>query len=317
MAEPGLGDVHVDAPLTDFSVALYQEESKFVARQFAPVQGVAKQSGKYFVTTQADILRTDAEKRAPGTKAVDRTFTLSTDNYNCDVFTIAYNVSEQILANQDPAVDIERSAVRILMGDILQRMEIDFAAEAFVTGKWGTSATPGTTWDDTSSTPIEDIATAIDTIEAATGFTPNTFLMGAAVWRELRHHPDIIARLPDNSLRVVNNPSKLGDILDFENVLVTRAIRNTAEEGVTSSVSRILTDSNAVVAFVDPNAGIDSATAMKTFTWSSLLGGAEGIRTKRYESEMFDAHPRIEVDAAYDFKIVTSALGYAFITAVT
>ncbi len=315
MAEPSLGDVHVDAALTDYSVALYQEESKFVARQFSPVQGVAKKSDKYFITTQADLLRTDAQKRAPGTRSAERTFTMSTDTYDCDVFSIAYNVSEQVRSNSDPAVDIERSAAKVLMNDILMRMEVDFAAAAFVTGVWGTSATPAVTWDDASSTPIEDFATAIDTIEAATGFTPNTLLLGGAVWRELRHHPDIIARLPDNSLRVAQT-ADLGAILDFDRVLVAKAIRNTADEGATASISRINTDSNAVVAFVDPNAGIDSATAMKTFTWSGLIGGAEGIRTKRFEVPVEDALPRVEVDAAYDFKIVTSSLGYAFITAV-
>lgn len=316
MAEPSLGDVHVDTALTDFSVAYFQDQTNFIARQFSPIVGSPKQSNKYYVYDKAETMRTDATKRAPNTEAPVRNYTLSTSQFFCDVFSIASDVSEQVRANADPVLDPEEDAATICMQDILIRMEVDFAAAAFVTGVWGTSSTPGTTWDDSASTPIEDIATGIDTIEANTGKTPNRFLIGSAVWRELRHHPDITARLPDNAPRIVTRDF-LANLLDVDQVLVAKAIRNTADEGATASYSRIATDSNAVLAYVDPNAGPRQPTAMKTFVWTDLIGSSDGIRTKRMEMPWKDALPRVETDAAYDFVITGSDLGYAFITAVT
>lgn len=316
MAEPSLGDVHVDQALTDWSVAYFQSSDRFIARRFSPTLGVSKQSNKYYVYTKADTLRSDAQKRAPGTEAAVRTFKLSTDTYFCDVYSIAYDVSEQVRANSDPAIDLERDAAEQNAQDMMIRMEIDFAAAAFVTGVWGTDVVGGTNftkWSDPSSTPIEDIATGQDTLDQ-TGFEANTLLITGDVWTELRHHPDIIARLPDNAPRITT-PQFLANLLDIDNVWIARAVRNTAEEGATASYSRVMSD-GALLAHINPNPGLKTPTAMRTMTWSGLVGSEDGMRTKRFEMPWKDAIPRVETDAAYDFKIVASDLGYFFSDAV-
>ena len=317
MAQPSLADVHIDAALTDFSVAFFQDADKFVARQFSPVVPVGKQSDKYFIYDKAETLRTDAVKRAPGTEAAVRNYKLSTGNFFCDVYSIASDVSEQIRANSDPALDPEEDAAKLTMGDIMMRMEVDFAAAAFATSIWDTNVV-GTTnfvkWNDPSSVPITDISTGIETIGDNTGFDPNVLLLGSNVWAKLRHHPDIIARLPDSSPRIATKDF-LANLLDIEKVLVAKAVRNSAEEGATASIGRILGE-NALLAFVDPNPGLRSATAMRTFVWSGLLGSTDGIRTKRMDIAHKDAFPRVETDAAFDFKVTASELGYFFSDAV-
>lgn len=316
MAEPSLGDVHVDQALTDTSVAFFQSDDRFIARQFSPPLPVAKQSNKYYVYTRADTLRSDAEKRAPNTEAAVRTFTLSTDQYFCDVYSIAHDISEQVRANADPAIDLEDDAAQQNAQDIMIRMEVDFAAAAFVTGVWTTDVVGGTNftkWGDPSSTPIEDFATGLDTVDQ-TGFPANSLLLGADVWTKLRHHPDLIARLPDNAPRIATT-AFLANLLDLDRVLVARAVRNTAAEGLTASYSRIVSDA-ALLAHVNPAAGLKTPTAMRTMTWSGLVGAADGVRTKRFEMPWKDAIPRVETDAAYDFKIVAADLGYFFSDAV-
>ena len=319
MAEPGLSDVHQDAALTDVSVAYFQDlGDAFVGGTFAPAAPVAKQSDKFYIYDKAETMRTDAQKRAPNTEAAVRSYTLSTDNYFCDVYSIAADVSEQIRANADPALDPEEDAARVTAQDIHLRMEIDFATAAFATGIWGTTVTGGTDftqWDDPSSSPIEDVATALDTVETATGRTPNTLVLGAKVLNTgLKNHPDIIARLPDNAPRVTTT-AFLASLFGVERVLIAKAIRNTAEEGATGSFSRIL-GNHALLAHVDPNPGLRSPTAMRRFTWSGLVGSEDGLRTKRLEMPWKDALPRVETDAAYDFKVTGSDLGYMLLTVV-
>lgn len=314
MPEPSLGDVHVDQALTDFSVAYLQDASGYIASQVSPLVGSPRQSNKYYIYDKSELLRSDAQKRAPNTEAPVRTYSISQGSFFCDVRSIAVDVSEQVRANADPALDPEEDAARVAMQDMLTRMEIDFAAAAMVTGVWGTSSTPSTTWDDASSTPIEDIATGIETIGNNTGYAPNTFVMGAQVAKRLRHHPDIVARLPDNAPRVVQN-GFLATLFGVDRVFEARAIRNTADEGATAAYSRVVTNSNALLLYVDPSAGLRQPTAMKTFVWDGLLGSINGFRTKRLEMPWKDALPRVEVDSAYDFVITGSDLGYAFITA--
>jgi len=317
MPEPGLGDVHVDAALTDFSVAYFQDPANFAARAFSPTVPVGKQSDKYYVMDKEHTLRTDSQERAPGTEAPTRDYQLSTDSYFCNVKSIAINVSEQIRANADPALDMEEDAARVLADDMKMRIEVDFATAAFATSIWGTDVvgtTDFTKWSNAASTQLEDIATGVETVEAATGRTPNRLLIGAAVWRHLKNHPDVIARISNDTTRI-GTQALLAQLVGVDQVLVSKAIRNTADEGATAAYSRIL-GSNALLAHVDPNAGLRSTTAMKTFVWSGLVGSSDGIRTKRFDIPKEDAFPRVETDASYDFKVTASDLGYFFSAAI-
>ena len=318
MAEPGLSDVHVDAALTDFTTAYFQKEEAFISTQFAPVAPSGKQSNKYYVYDKAETMRTDARKRAPNTEAPVRNYTLSTDSFFCEVTSIASDVSEQVRANADPALDVEEDAARICAEDIRLAREIDFATEAFSDSVWGTTVT-GTTdfvkWNDPSGTPIEDVAAGVEAVEAVTGFTPNTLVIGAKVLNTgLRTHPDILARLPDNAPRVVRNEF-LAALFGVERVLVAKAIQNTSDEGATASYSRIL-GNHALLAYVNPSPGLRLPTAMRMFVWSGLIGSENGMRTKRMEMPWKDAMPRVETDATWDFKVTGSDLGYFFSAAV-
>ena len=50
-------------------------------------------------------------------------------------------------------------------------------------------------WNDASSTPIEDIRRAKRTVGEATGFRPNTLVLGRPVFDMLLDHGDIVGRL--------------------------------------------------------------------------------------------------------------------------
>ena len=317
MPNPGLSDVHpVDAPLTDISVAWAQDPAHFVNRQVFPVVGSPKQSGRYFVWDKDDFRRTDASLRAPATTGAARNLRLSSDTFACDVYSIGMGISEQVRANADTALDLEATYARALAQDVAFREEINFAAAAFGTGIWGTSTTPGTLWDDAASTPIEDITTGIETVLQNTGFKPNTLLLGANTWYSgLLHHPDIIARLPDNSARMVTR-SAVAALLDIDRVLVSEASYNSAAEEVTASEGFAL-GKHALLAYVNPNPSLNTPSAGYTFTWSGFTGNSSGIMTKRYDIPRDDAYPFIETFSAVDFKVVSTALGYCFVSVVT
>lgn len=319
MPQPTLADVHVDSPLTDYSFAQFQNSDKHIWNRVFGTQGSQKQSNKYFTYTKAELLRTDAQKRAPGTESAGRNYKLSTDSFFCDVWALHIDVSEQVIANQDDPLDAEEDAARLLASDIGIRLDVEFASAFFGTSIWGTDKTGGTDftkWSDAAATPIENLSAGIVTVKKNTGYIPNTLLLGFETWygdgtnQGLMHHPDIIARLPDNAPRIAT-PEFLGNLIGIPRVFIAESVRNTAQEGLAATYAFNLAD-NALLCYADANPGPRSPNAANVFVWSGLVGSTQGIRTKRMDMPWQDAFPRVETDAAVDFKVVGSDLGYFF-----
>lgn len=307
MPEPTLAQQHVDAALTDFSSAYFLDDSAFAAAQVFPAVPVAQKSGKYYVYTKNDLLRSDAQLRAPGTKGATRGYGLEQASFNCDVYSIAINVSEQDRANADAALDPEADAARVTVQDIRNRMEVDWGSVAFSTGVWASESTA--TWNTSTGDPIGDIQTGIKTILSQTGKRPNTLVLGADSWYSgLWSSTAIVGRLPDNAPRIVTRDF-IANLFDLDRVFVLESVRFSGDEGTTGNPAFIHAD-HALLAHVNPSAGLREATAGKTFIWSGLVGSANGVRTKRYDLPDEDAYPRVESDAAWDFKVVATDLGY-------
>lgn len=314
MAQPG--DVHIDTALSDFSVAYLQNPAASVARRAFPVVPSAKQSDKYFVWTIADHMRTDAQKRAPGTRAVTRNFLLSNDNFYCEVKALAHNISSQVQANADPGADPEEAAVRMLLQDMMIEEEIAFGATAFASS-WGTNTSPGTVWSNAAAYPISDLATGVRTVLLATGLKPNCLLLGNDSWATgLSIHEDLVDRLPDNSARIVTREF-VANLLGLDEILVSEVVYNSSVEGIAASNAFAMTRNAALLFYRDSAPGRLGANAGNTFVWSGLLGAAQGVQVKRYDLPVEDAYPRLEVETAYDHKIVGSALGYYLTSCVT
>jgi len=316
MAEPNPGSVHIDSALTDFSVAYLQNPAASIARRAFPVIASAKQSDKYFVWTIADHMRTEAQKRAPGTRAVTRDFALSSDSFYAEVYALAHNISAQTQANADPAVDPEQSAVAFLLQDLMIQEEVAFGATAFA-ASWGTNTTPGTVWSNAAAYPISDLATGIRTVLLATGLKPNVLLLGNDSWATgLSIHEDFVDRLPDTSARIVTKEF-IANLLGLDEILVSEVVYNSAAEGLAASNAFAMTRNAALLFYRNASPGVRTANAGATFVWSGLLGSAQGVQVKRYDLPVEDAHPRLEVETAYDHKIIGSALGYYLTSCVT
>lgn len=308
---PSPADVHVDSALSDFSVAYIQNPAASIARRAFPVQNVAKQSDKYFVWTIADHMRTDMQKRAPGTAAADRDFALSTGTYFCDVLALAHNVSSQVTANAD--FNYEEAIVKLLLQDAMLKEEYDWGAIAFASS-WGTNTTPGTAWSNAAAYPISDLATGVRTVLLATGMRPNVLALGADTWyKGLSIHEDLVDRLPDNSARIVTKEF-VANLLGLDEVLVSEVAYNSAAEGLAASNAFAATGTSALLFYRGP-LGPMSPTAGATFAWTGLAG--PGVQVKRYDVPKEDAFPRVELEVARDFKIVGSALGYYLYTCVS
>ena len=195
MPTPTGTQIHDDGPLTDYSHALMQDDTKFSARKVFGTTPTAKQSDKFYVYDLGSFHTTRARNRAPSSVAPTIGYRLSKSTFFCDVKHVRAGTDDQDRANADPIINLEMDNTELVMNDLLIRQETDWLATFFATGGWDTDTAiaAGDRWENAGSTPIETIRSNMDTIEVNSGgLRGNTAVVGANVHRRLIDHPDIV-----------------------------------------------------------------------------------------------------------------------------
>lgn len=328
MPQPDVGDVHVNALLTNVSIAHMNAEEHYVADGVFPLVPVEKQSDVYAVYQRGDFFQgsEDAQAmrgllRAPGTRAPVAGYAIDTSNsYRCDNFAIGVEVPDELRGNADAVFDLDREATILATQIQLIRRERAFSADFMTTGVWGTDVV-GTTnfvkWSDYGgSDPFTDLEDALDSVEGKTGRRPNKLVMGAIVWRRLKHHPDLVDRIKGGA--TTGNPAivqrqLLAQILEIDEILIGRASYRSSAEGASLTMARIM-DDDALLLYVTPTPGLMNPTAGISFYWRPLTGGAvQFMRKYRMEPERKDV---LEAHSYVDQKVTESQSGYFFSDAV-
>jgi len=325
-SQPGRGDVHVDRPLTQISIAYLQSADAFIADRVFPIVDVQKQSDKYFLFDRGDFFRDEMQLNAPGAVAAEANYKLSTDSYSCDVWKLAKALADQVRANYDSPLDADREMTEFLTLKGLIRKEKLFASTYFTSGVWtgdqtGVSGAPGANqfqrWDEAASTPIEDIRTYRRTVQERTGYKPNKLVLGRAVYDALLDHPDIVGRLDRGQTTgpAMVMRQNLAALFELDEVLVMDSVENTAAEGATDSIS-FIGGKSALLVYAAPSPGLMQPSGGYTFSWSGLLGaGALGTRMRKLRDDRAEAD-RLEISMAFTHKLVSADLGLFMITAV-
>ena len=286
----------------------------FGASKVVPTISVNKQSDKYFTYSPADFYRDQAKVRADGTESAGSGYSLSTDTYSSSVWALHKDIGDQVRANSDTPLDPDMDATRFLTHQMMIRQERDWATNYFTTGVWGTDSTPSTLWDATGSDPIGDIQTGINTVLSNTGYLPNTLVLSYNTYKTLRNHPDFVDRYKYTSADSIT-PELIGKVLDLPRVMVMKGVFNSAAEGASASYAQI-GDKDALLAYVAPSAGLMTASAGYNFVWNGVGGGlGTSVAVSKYRMDWLRAD-RLEIEAAWDFKVVSSNLGYFFSNAV-
>lgn len=318
MAQPSAQDVHVDAVLSNISVAYIQSQDTFIASKVFPVVPVNKQTDKYYTYTKNDWFRDEAKRRGDASESAGSGFNLSTDTYSCDVWAFHKDVGDQARKNQDAAINLDRDATQFVTQRLLMRQEVQWVTDYFGTGIWGTDVVGNvnfTYWSDyAASDPIGDIETGKRAILAVTGFMPNTLVIGYDVFVKLQHHPDIVDRYKYTSSQVIT-ADMLARLFGVDRILVAQGVKATNLEGETAAYS-FIHGKNALLCYVNPNPGLLAPSAGYLFAWSGISGGlGTNVGISRFRMDHLKAD-RIEGEVAFDDKVVATDLGYFFSLAV-
>jgi len=321
MPQPDVGDVHVNALLTEISIAHMNKLEHYVADKCFPLVGVDKQSDVYAVYTRGDFFQGAEDEqamrhllRAPGTRAPVAGYTIDTSNsFRCDNFAVGVEIPDEIRSNADAVFQLDNEATLLATQIQMIRRERAFSADFMVISKWGTDKTVSAKWSDYGgSDPFTDLEDGLDQVEADTGDRPNKLVMGAIVWRRLKHHPDLVDRIKGGATTAqpaLVQRQLLAQILEIDEVLVARASYRSSAEGAALTMARVI-DDDALLLFATPTPGLMTPTAGISFYWRPLTGGQlQFMRKYRMEPERKDV---LEAHSYIDQKITESKSGYFF-----
>ncbi len=331
MPLPTARDVHVNTPLTNISIAFLQSADTFVASRVFPSVPVTKQSDRFYTYERGDFNRDEMELRAPGTESAGGGYRIdNTPTYFADVFAFHKDIPDQIRANADSVLQLDREATEFNAHKALIKKEGIFASNFLVNSVWtfneaGVAAAPGANqflqWNDAASTPIEDIRVAMTEQQQSTGFRPNTLIFTRPVFDQIIDHPDIVDRVKygtqdsEGSVSLVD-VGELSALWKIPRIMVMDAIVNTADEGQTN-VHDFIGGKVALLVYSAPRPGLMVPSGGYDFNWTGLLGstGGLGTRISKFRMESLKAD-RVEIEMAFDLKLVAADMGTLFRTAV-
>lgn len=323
---PTPGDVHVNVPLSNISIAMLQSAANFVAARVFPNIPVQKQSDRYYTYDRGEFNRDEMKERAAGTESAGGGYTVdNTPTYYCPVYAFHKDIDDQTLANADAVLNLDREAVAYVTQKALIKREKLWVNGYFKAGVWtndytGVASAPSGAqflqWNDVNSTPIENVRLLKRKILESTGFEPNVLTLGRPVYDALVDHPDIIDRIKYGQTpgsAAVANKEALARLFEIDRIEVCNAIENTAKEGQTAAHS-FIAGKGVMLAYAAPAPGLMTPSAGYTFSWNGYMGaGSEGNRIKRFRMEHLSSD-RVEIEMAWATKLVAADLG-AFIAA--
>lgn len=315
--QPTPGDLHVNRPLTNISIAYMQDPKHFVADRVFPNVPVKKQSDRYIEYDRSYFFRTEMRERAPGTESAGTGFAVdNTPNYYCPVKAEHIDIADQQRQNADAPINLDRDVTEILSLHAMLRREKDWVSQFFGTGKWtgsstGTDITPSTLWSASGSTPLVDIGREGKAVKSKTGYKPNKFIMGEDVWEVLKNHSAIIDRIKYTQKGQMTL-DLLAGLLEVDECMVAGGVENTGAEGGTAAYSFIADPQDALLLYAEPRPSIFKPSAGYTFSWTGMAGaGAQGQRMKRFRQERLESD-RLEIQMAWAPKLIASVLGAYF-----
>lgn len=308
MSQPTVSEVHVDRPMTNFSVRYMNNAVDFVADKAFPLVQVPNRSDVYYEFTPSYWFSDEMEPRAPGDAYPESGYVVTNSTFLCNTFAISKLIPDEVRANADSPLSPDREAAEWLAQKALINRERAFAAGFMATSVWTTDNTTATDWDASGGVPITNIQVAKRTIKNASGATANTLVMGKIVHDGLLTNAQITA-LVQYSQRAFPTDLRgiLAAALDVETVLVGDTVYESADEGETSSLLPIL-DDDALLIHVPASPSLYTAAAGMTFIWQG--GGGMGMVERfRIDDRKSD---KAAIQSSYDQKKVAAALGYFF-----
>lgn len=285
-------DVHVNRPLTNFSVAEIQESTEFSYRRLFPTVPVQKQADRIVRYNRAYWNRSGATVRAPATESAGVGFHIdNTETYFCDEYAVHQDVDDNTRDNADSPISVDEDATAFVTRNLEIRAEKNFTATYLASGVWtGNMVTnsngvlvpadyypagPAEQWDDPRSNPMKIIAQMRTQIKRVTGRAPNKLGLTYDVFEALCENIAVLDRIKFTQEGVITEQI-LARLFKVDEVVIIGAIENTADEGQVEN-NQFITSNKFLLTYAPANCGIKTATAGVNFAWKGLPGADNNV----------------------------------------
>ena len=325
------GDVHVNQELSTVSVAYQQSQDNFIADKVFPNIPVDKPTDFYNKMGRKSFLQTNMQKRAPRTETPGVDWTFTRDTFATETWGLHHDIEDQFRASADDNWNLDRTGTELITQQALIRRELEWYANFYATGVWavdhaGVAANPAGTQilqlDQAGSSPITLFRQARRRFQKRTGVLPNFVLFGTDTWDTIIDHPEFIERVKYTQSAISLSRQLVASAIEIDNVYVAEAVMaiddtDELEADVAPDTEFIGTSNSFLLGYANPRPNRETPSAGYTFSWRGYLGAsALGGRVKKFRMEPI-ACDRIEIEMAYDYKIVAPELGIYYAAAVS
>lgn len=304
-------DLHIDQNLTQ--VALAYRPAGMIADLIAPIVIVDKETNVYPVFNQGEALAIHSTLRARNTQAQRITRSVSSGNYACKNYALAYDQPIEDRANMDAAyvyqLDVGATTAVIdgLMLDwdkrVLQTVgSATNVSTGFLTGSsWVAAASPGD--------PVSMIWKAMEQVNQTSAFKPNSLLFGWKAWNYFRRNSNArnyVLGLNNGGGAVTRQSAAAA--FEVDRLLVSNAFYNSANEAQTAVLANTF-PADAVLAYYAPaNPSRDTPSFMYSFRWAAPQLPTPLV-VERHPYDTKTKNDSIEAGYYQDEKVTSSALG--------
>jgi|DEB0MinimDraft_6_1074348.scaffolds.fasta_scaffold09465_4 hypothetical protein len=259
--------------LSQLAYEHWNDGTQWAGHALAPMFRTGEQAAKYPIFSKENLLRRPTNiMRAPGTPYTHSSITLSSDTYNCEDKGHAVKIDDTERKKYRSQFDADQAAIRRAMSVIHYNHELE--VKALVDDGSVGSATPSTKWD-AGGTPITDIKTQRTALRDASGIDANTMILTREVAEVLFYHSTLVDLFKYSQVAVLG-AEDLARVFRIPNVIIAGEYHDTAEEGLTSSLSQIWGDT-VVLAHVNNTADLEAPNAFRTFVWAEDSGMEDDI----------------------------------------
>lgn len=330
--QPGVSDLHINAPLTNVSVAYFQDPNDFLADDIFPGVPVDKRSDIFWKYSKSDWRRTDAKKRAPGTESAEIGWSNTTDTYFAEVYAAHVDIDDQTRANADSNWKLDSDASRLVTNHLLLQKDQLWVSSFFQTGIWtqeytGVAGTPSGAqfkqWDAAGSDPLSNFSTQKAAFRLSTGKPVSFMVVGVDVWTALQNHAAILDRIKYTQKGVVTE-DLVAEFFGVKKFRVAWAsetnvaqVNDAVTQDAAATYQFIASPKSVLFGYAPSSPSLLEPSAGYTFNWRGYgAGNKYGLSMGQMRAPLIKSD-RIEGEAAYTMKVVSKDCGVFLNTVVS
>lgn len=317
--------IHVSRPLTDMVVAYDPAEDQLLHRWFFPSKSVQHLTDLIRKRSKADMLRIYETESGPNAKSARVQFRMDSNLSYLAKPYVAEAVMDRMEA-QDADAEVQYEIEQTQAANLAVQQSIEYNTVQNILRNTSiltanTTLAAAFRWDNFSSpdsSPVEDLKTAVRSVEMKTGKKVNRIGMSKPAWDALASNPNSLNRMTfdTKSTGAILTPAILEAILDVEpgSIKISRAIYTNSAMGQTATFKSFLGADVVVARVEDPK--INTNGLGYEFAWSGF--GSDSMAALRYEQ--MDLGPLgsdiVKVVTVLDKKVTNAEAAYLIKTAV-